>query len=270
MNNLFSRFISAYREPYNTQYVLIRLIEEWRKNLDKNYFIGAVLMDLSKTFDCIPRDPVISKLAAYGFDKNMIYYIYSHLKSRKQCVSVNNIKSTFEEIISGVPQGSIVGSVLFNIFLNYFFYFVLVVSANNFAEDNTLSSFSTAIENVISILKSESEIIINWFKDNHMIVNPGKFKAIIFDTHKRNHTNQIINIDQKEIKAVSKVRLLGIEIDEKLNFNHHTNNFCKSVSNQLNALIRLKHLLGFKERKVLANTFVMSNFNYCSLVWNIS
>ena len=113
MNNLFSPFISAYRESYNTQHVLIRLIEEWRKILDNNYFIGAVLMDLSKAFDCIPHDLVIAKLAAYGFDKNMICYIYSYLKSRKQCVSVNNIKSTFEEIISGFPQGSIVGPILF-------------------------------------------------------------------------------------------------------------------------------------------------------------
>ena len=92
------------------------------------------------------------------------------------------------------------------------------------------------LENLISILESESEIAINWFKDNHMIVN---------------HTNQIISIDQKEIKAVSKVKLLGIEIDNKLTFNHHINNICKSASNQLSALIRLKHLLGFEERKVL-------------------
>ena len=113
MNNLFSPFISAYRESYNTQHVFIRLIEEWRKILDNNYFIGAVLMDLSKAFDCIPHDLIIAKLAAYGFDKNMICYIYSYLKSRKQCVSVNNIKSTFEEIISGFPQGSIVGPILF-------------------------------------------------------------------------------------------------------------------------------------------------------------
>ena len=103
-----------------------------------------------------------------------------------------------------------------------------------------------------------------------MIVNPGKFQAIIFHKHKENHTNRIININQKEIKAVAKVKLLGIEIDDKLNFNHHINNICKSASNQLNALIRLKHQLGFKERKVLVNTFVMSNFNYCSLVWNFS
>ena len=113
MNNLFSPFISAYRESYNMQHVLIRIIEEWRKDLHNNLFIGTILMYLSKAFGCLPHDLVIAKLAASGFEKNMICYIYSYLKSRKQCVSVNNIKSTFEEIISGFPQGSIVGPILF-------------------------------------------------------------------------------------------------------------------------------------------------------------
>ena len=99
-------------------------------------------------------------------------------------------------------------------------------------------------------------------------MNTGKFNAIIFDKHKGNFTNQIIKINQKEIKAVSKV--LGIAIDDKLTSNHHINNICKSTSNQLNALIRLKHLLRFEERKLLVNTFGMSKFNYCSLVWNFS
>ena len=165
MNNLFSSFISAYRESYNTQHMLIRLIDKWRKILDNNYFTGAVLMDLSKAFDCIPHGLVTAKLAAYGFDKNMICYIYSYLKSRKQCVSVNKI--TFEEIISGAPQGSIVGPILFNFFFNDFFYFILVASAHNFADDNTLSSFAKTIENLISLLESEREITINWSKNNH-------------------------------------------------------------------------------------------------------
>ena len=77
MNKLFSPFISAYRESYNTQHVLIRLIEELRKNLDNHIFVRAVLMDLSKAFHCIPDDLVTTKLAAYGSDKNMISYIYS-------------------------------------------------------------------------------------------------------------------------------------------------------------------------------------------------
>ena len=162
MNNI------ACRESYNMEYVLIRLTEEWRKNLGNNFFIGAVLMDLSKAFDCI--SPMI-------------------VSPPKQCVSVNNIKSTFKEIIWGVPQGSIIGPILFDIFFNDFFYFLLVASAHNFADDNTLSSFAKTIENLISILESESEIAISWLKDNHMIVNPGKFQAIIFDKHKGNHTD---------------------------------------------------------------------------------
>ena len=150
--------------------MLIRLIKEFRENLDNNYFIGAALIDLSKAFDCIPHDLIIAKLANYGFDKNMICYMYSYLKSRMQCVSVNNIKSNFEEII-GVPQGSIVGPILFNTFFNNIFYFILVASAHNFADDNTLSSFAETIENLIRILESESEVAINWFKNNHMVVN---------------------------------------------------------------------------------------------------
>ena len=103
-----------------------------------------------------------------------------------------------------------------------------------------------------------------------MIVNPGKFQPITFDTRKVNHTNRTTNINQKEIKAVARSKLLAIEIDDKLNLNHYVNNICKSASNQLNAIIRLKHLLGFKERKELVNTFVMSTLNYYSLVWNFS
>ena len=84
-------------------------------------------------------------------------------------------------------------------------------------------------------------------------MNPGKFQAVVFDKHKENHTNQIKKIDQKEVKAASKVKLLGIELDDKLNFNYHLKNICKPASKQLKTLIRLKHLLIFAEKKTLVN-----------------
>ena len=99
-----------------------------------------------------------------------------------------------------------------------------------------------------------------------MTTNPSKFQAMIFDKRKGNHTNQIINIDQKEIEAVTKNKILQIEIDDELSFNHHINNIYKFLSNPPNTIIRLNRLLRFKERKVLVNTFVISNFNYCSIV----
>ena len=86
-----SPFISAYRENYSTQQVLIRLLEEWREKLDKNFIVGAVLMDLSKAFDCILHDLIIAKLAAYGIERETLTLIFSYLKYRKQCVKINNI-----------------------------------------------------------------------------------------------------------------------------------------------------------------------------------
>ena len=75
MYNNTSPFISAYRKSYNTQHVIIRLLEEWRENLDKNYVVGAVLMDLSKAFDCVPHDLLLEKFAAYGLDESFLCYI---------------------------------------------------------------------------------------------------------------------------------------------------------------------------------------------------
>ena len=97
-------------------------MEEWRENLDNNYAVGGVLMDLSKVFDCIPHDLLIAKLSAYGLNGNALRYIYTYLKNYKQCVRVNNVCSDFKDIISEVPQSSIVGPMLFNAFLNDFFF----------------------------------------------------------------------------------------------------------------------------------------------------
>ena len=126
---------------------------------------------------------------------------------------------------------------------------MLVASPHNFADDNTLPSFAKTIENLISILESESEVAINWFKYNHMIVNPRKFKAIIFEKHKGNHSSRNINISHKEIKSVAKVKLLGTEIDDKLNFNHHINDICKSASNQTQRLNKIETSIRIQGRE---------------------
>ena len=97
---------------------MIRLLEEWRENLDKNYVVRGVLMDLSKAFDCVPHDRLLAKFAAYGVNESFFCYIYSYLLNQKQGARINNINSDFLTVISGVPQGSIVGPILFNCFFN--------------------------------------------------------------------------------------------------------------------------------------------------------
>ena len=100
-----------------------------------------------------------------------------------------------------------------------------------------------------------------------MFVNPGKFQAIIIDKRKQDHTNEVFKIGSKETKVASQVKLLGVEKDNKLNFEQHINGIFESAAKQLNLLIRLKRFLGFQEGKALVNSFVLSNFNYCTLVW---
>ena len=105
---------------------------------------------------------------------------------------------------------------------------------------------------------------------NKMIVNPEKFQAIVFNKKRSDLTNTNFQVDNQVIKSVSSVELLGIQIDDKLNFNLHISKICKSAANQLNALIRLKQFLSFHAKEVLINSYIISNFNYCPLVWMFS
>ena len=115
MQNYFSPMVSVYRKNYCTQHVTTHLVKEWREHLDENFVVGAVLTDLSKAFNFIAHDLLIAKLAAHGFSKSALRYVYSYLKNRKQCVRKNNTYSNYQKIISGVPQGSILGSIFFNL-----------------------------------------------------------------------------------------------------------------------------------------------------------
>ena len=103
MKEHFSHLISAYRTNYSSQHAIIRLLEEWIKNLDDNLVVGALLTDLFKAFDCIPQDLLIAKLAAYDLSEEALMYILSYLSNRKQCVRINDTYSEFENIITGVP-----------------------------------------------------------------------------------------------------------------------------------------------------------------------
>ena len=120
-------------------HVLIRLIENWRHALDNNFCIGAVLMDLSKVFDCIPHGLLIAKLQAYGLPFDTATFLHNCLKHRKQSLKINIISSFFRTILSVVSQGLILGPILFDIFINDLFLWLTKSDVHNFADDNTIA-----------------------------------------------------------------------------------------------------------------------------------
>ena len=102
------------------------------------------------------------------------------------------------------------------------------------------------------------------------MVNPNKFQSIQLNKSKSTHVKPTMNIGDEKIESLSAVKFLGIEVEDKLNFNNHINTICRSAANQLNALMRLRRFLGLEDRKALIQSFVLSNFNYCPLVWMLS
>ena len=162
---------------------------------------------------------------------------------------INNIYSGFEEIISRVPQGSIVGRILFNAFLNDFFYDIENASVHNFVDDNTLSCFAKTVKDLINVLKQESEVVINWFFSNEEIVNLDKFKSIILTKNKSDNIPTGFSNGTDIVSIEKSVKLSRIHLENRLNFNLHTNTICKSASSQLNALVRLKKFLSFEQKK---------------------
>ena len=268
-DNYLSVYLTAYRKNFSSQHMLIRLIESWKKQLDNSNIVGAVLMDLSKAFDCIPHDLLIAKLHAYGFDISALCFIYSYLKGRMQSVRINNVYSIYLMILSGVPQGSILGPIFFNVFINDFILFLKKCDPFNFADDNTLSAFAKIMKDLVLILENDCDATVDWLEFNQMLANPSKFHAIFLCKDKKQCTiNVPIKVKDKIIYSESSVKLLGLTIDDHLKFDKHVDKLCKQSSGQLNQLFRLKRYISFAERKVCVDSFIFANFNYCPLVWH--
>ena len=220
-------------------------------------------MDLSKAFDCMPHELLIAKFKAYGVQDQSIKIIKSYLSDREQRVRIGNVHSSWTTTIKGVPQGSVLGPIFFNVFINDMFYFIKRARLTNYEDDNTLSFAHPNFQIVKSCLEAEAAKGIWWFSINLMQANPEEFQLIFFNCK----VDSPVILDGCIIKPEKVAKLLGITIDKNLSFSIHTEEICKKAGRQLSALRRLSFYLDSKAKLALFRAFILSHFKYCSAVW---
>ena len=194
------------------------MLELWKEALDKGKSVGAIFINLSKAFDTLNHDLSIAKLEAYGFSENPLNYIQSYLHNRLQRTNVNNNFSLWKDIFSGFPQGSILGPLMFSIYINDIFLFPNNEYLSNYAYDTTLYSIGENHNTTRNILNKKFLSLQKWFYDNYMVLNPG----MSFGSNPDKIS--IIFEDSTKIPSAEEYVILGVTIDHRLTFYNHLKN----------------------------------------------
>ena len=230
----------GYQMGYSSQHSLIVIFEKWEKNLDKGRECGALFVDLSKAFDCLQHDLLLAKLSVYGFDYKSLKLILSFQSNRKYRRNTDSSFSEWKYLLIGVPQGSVLGPFLFNIYLCDLFLLMPESNVANYADDTTIYVRKN-LHDVQRKLESDSLILFEWFHNNYLKANGGKSHVMLTTNNKLK-----INVKGSPISNEKNVKLVGVTV---------------------NALVRVSKFISKKKLRVIMKAFIMSQFSYCPLVW---
>ena len=241
LEKYLNSILCGFRKAHFTKHAL------WQEELDKGGFVRTILMDLSKTYDCLLHDLLVAKLEAYGVGKAALSLTINYLSHRKQRTKIGSSYSDWYEIVRAVPQGSILGPLLCNMFINNLFLFVEKANICNFADDNIIYGSNNNLQTVLKNVKNGMINALKWFKVNSMKANPKIFHFMILG--KGTRQTIILNINNIKKRESQNVELLGLTTDTRLNFKDHINTLCRRANYKLHALRRIRKYLALEKSK---------------------
>ena len=243
--NLFSNNQYGYRKHRSTEHATIFLTDKIRKSIDKGNLVGALFVDLSKAFDTLSHAILLEKLRCYGIKGIALDWFKNYLFIRKQFCEIDGVKSELNQIVCGVPQGSILGPILFLLYFNDFEDHVPNSQVVQFADDTVLYGSGKSIDALEQKLNEDLCSVQNYFAENELIMNvsKGKTESIVFGTHKRlNMTSRTLNLSYNghKISSTNKYKYLGTLLDQTLTLADHLKDVYRKTSNKLYLLNRLR------------------------------
>ena len=221
--------------------------EDWRRSQDNREAVVAVAIDLSKAFDSIDHSLLLAKLSAYGLSSSALQLMSSYLTGRKKRVKVHGICSSYRDVKIGVPQGFLLGPLLFNIFINDLNFFVPHMSLRLYVDDTTYYS--------------ELSVLSSWFDQNHLLVNNDKTQALPLGPCSYNYDFVLNGI---EAGTQESKKILGVALDKMLTFKDHISGPLKKAYAKSAALRRIRRFVSNEVMISLYNSFVLPHFEYCS------
>ena len=215
------------------------MTETWRKAIDNGKTVGVLFIDFKKAFDTVSHPVLLKKLSAYGISGNFHDYLSSYLTDRKQCTILNNSKSNYQQVPFGVPQGSIAGPPLFSANVNDM-HEHLETDLDLFADDSTSHITSDSVGNALKDLQIAINNLKNYSNRNSLTIHPDKCKIMLFTKSPFIGPLPSITIDGTHVKIVNSTKCLGINIDNRLTWDVHTQKVSKSFSKKLKNLYHMR------------------------------
>ena len=267
--NILVRNQYGFREQYSPYMALLDIVDKITKSIEDGKVALAIFIDLQKAFDSLDHNILLQKLSHYGIRGTALNWFTSYLCNRTQYVVYGAVKSSTQEIKWGVPQGSILGPMLFLIFINdivncsSLLYFIL------FADDTNILCAGDTLSQAVKLANDELSKLATWFHANNLTLNVKKTNYILFGMakHKALLNTCIIYLCNQEIERVKSAKFLGVIIDEQLDWKLHIATMVSKVSKSVGIMYKIRCILDKKTLKVLYLSLIQPYLQYCVLLW---
>ena len=269
-HKLLCCYQSGFRTLHFTVTALIEATDSWSLNVDRGFVNAVVFLDLKKAFDTVNHAILLSKLQAYGIRDSANQWFCSYLRNRMQTCLVNCNKSSETYLPCGVPQGTILGPLLFLLYINDLPNCLMHSQPRMYADDTSITYASNDVEEIERCVNIDLDRIRIWLAANKLTLNTTKTEFLLIGSRQRLSTlerNPIIEINKFPIKHVSTSKSLGVHIDGNLSWECHINEISKKIASGISAIKRIRYFLPFEILLNVYNSLVQPHFDYCNVVW---